>query len=69
MQNFNTALPRKRFLKQYIARYGVPRKIGTKPGTVFVKEAFAQFCRLFGIEQNRNTTRAKGEQEERQVAV
>ena len=28
------------FLKQYIAQYGVPQKIGTDPGTVFVSEAF-----------------------------
>ena len=38
------------FLKQYIAQYGVPRKIRTDPGTVFVSEAFAEFCREFGIE-------------------
>ena len=38
------------FLKQYIAQYGVPRKIRTDPGTVFVSEAFAEFCRQFGVE-------------------
>ena len=38
------------FLKQYIAQYGVPRKIRTDPGTVFVSEAFAKFCREFGVE-------------------
>ena len=38
------------FLKQYIAQYGVPRKIRTDPGTVFVSEAFAEFCREFGVE-------------------
>ena len=40
------------FLKQYIAQYGVPRKIRTDPGTVFVKEAFAEFCREFGGRTN-----------------
>ena len=38
------------FLKHYIAQYGVPRKIRTDPGTVFVSEAFAQFCKKFGIQ-------------------
>ena len=37
------------FLKQYIAQYGVPKKIRTDPGTVFVSEAFTQFCEKFGI--------------------
>ena len=37
------------FLKQYIAQYGVPKKIRTDPGTVFVSEAFEQFCENFGI--------------------
>ena len=39
------------FLKQYIAQYGVPRKIRTDPGTVIVGEAFTQLCKQFGIEQ------------------
>ena len=38
------------FLKQYIAQYGVPKKIRTDPGTVFVSETFAQFCKQFGKE-------------------
>ena len=38
------------FLKQYIAQYGVPRKIRTDPGTIFVSEAFIQFCNQFGIQ-------------------
>ena len=38
------------FSKQYIAQYGVPQKIRTDPGTVFVSEAFVQFCKQFGIE-------------------
>ena len=38
------------FLKQYIALYGVPKKIRTDPGTVFTSEQFARFCTLFGIE-------------------
>ena len=37
------------FLKQYITQYGVPKKIRTVPGTVFVSEAFTQFCEKFGI--------------------
>ena len=37
------------FLKQYISQYGVPKKIRTDPGTVFVSEAFKQFCEKFGI--------------------
>ena len=37
------------FLKQYITQYGVPQKIRTDPGTVFVSEAFTQFCEKFGI--------------------
>ena len=37
------------FLKQYFAQYGVPKKIRTDPGTVFVSEAFNQFCERFGI--------------------
>ena len=37
-------------LKQFCAQYGVPKKIRTDPGTVFVSEAFTQFCRQFGIE-------------------
>ena len=45
------------FLKQYIAQYGVPKIIRTDPGTVFVSEAFAQFCKLFGIEQVKNPVR------------
>ena len=38
------------FLKHFIAQYGVPRKIRTDPGTVFVSEAFVQFCYQFGIQ-------------------
>ena len=38
------------FLKHYIAQFGVPKKIRTDPGTVFVSEEFARFCRQFGIE-------------------
>ena len=38
------------FLKQNIAQRGVPKKIRTDPGTVFVSEAFAQFCKQFVIE-------------------
>ena len=38
------------FLKQYIALYGVPKKIRTNPGTVFTSEQFARFCTQFGIE-------------------
>ena len=37
------------FLKQSYAQYGVPKKIRTDPGTVFVSEAFTQFCRQLGI--------------------
>ena len=38
------------FLKHYIAQYDVPKKIRTDPkGTVFVSEAFTQFCENFGI--------------------
>ena len=36
-------------LKQYIAHYGVPKKIRTCPGTVLLSEAFAKFCKQFGI--------------------
>ena len=36
-------------MKDYIAQYGKSRKIRTDPGTVFVSEAFAQFCNQFGI--------------------
>ena len=39
------------FLKQYSAQYGVPRKTRTDAGTVFVSEAFTQFCKQFGIVQ------------------
>ena len=38
------------FLKQYCAQYGVPKKIRTDPGTVFVSEAFFQFCKQFVME-------------------
>ena len=38
------------FLKQYIAQYGVPKKIRTDPGTVFMSEAFKKFCNQFCIE-------------------
>ena len=38
------------FLKHYIAQFGVPKKIRTDPGKVFVSEEFARFCRQFGIE-------------------
>ena len=38
------------FLKQYIAQYGVPRKIRTDPSTVFTSEAFVQFCNQFVIQ-------------------
>ena len=38
------------FLKQYCAQYGVPKKIRTDPGTVFVREQFTQFRKQFGIE-------------------
>ena len=38
------------FLKQFIAFYGVPKKIRTDPGTVFTSEQFARFCTQFGIE-------------------
>ena len=31
------------FLKHYIAQFGVPKKIRTDPGTVFVSEEFAGF--------------------------
>ena len=37
-------------MKQYLAQFGVPKKIRTDPGTVFVSEEFARFCRQFGIE-------------------
>ena len=37
------------FLKQYIAQYVVPEKIHTDLGTVFVREAFTQFCEHFRI--------------------
>ena len=37
-------------MKHYIAHFGVPKKIRTDPGTVFVSEEFARFCRQFGIE-------------------
>ena len=36
-------------LKQFIAQCRVPKKIRTDPGTVFVSEAFKQFCEEFGI--------------------
>ena len=36
------------FLKQYIAQYGISKKIRTDPVTVFVSEAFIQFCEKFG---------------------
>ena len=38
------------FSKQYIAQFGIPKEIRTHPGTVFVGEEFARFCRQFGIE-------------------
>ena len=38
------------FLKQYIAQYGVPKKMRTDPGTVFMSEAFRKFCNQFCIE-------------------
>ena len=38
------------FLKQYIAQYGVPRKVRTEPDKVFVNEASAEFCRKIGVE-------------------
>ena len=41
------------FLKQYIAQYGVPRKIRTDLGTIFVSEAFVQFCNQFGIKHEK----------------
>ena len=37
------------FLKEYIAQYVVPEKIHTDLGTVFVREAFTQFCEHFRI--------------------
>ena len=37
-------------MKQYIAQYGVQKKIKTDPGTVFVTEEFTKFRRQFGIE-------------------
>ena len=41
------------FLKQYIAQYGVPRKIRTDPGTIFVSEDSVQFCNQFGIKHEK----------------
>ena len=38
------------FLKHYNAQFGVSKKTRTDPGTVFVSEEFARFCRQFGIE-------------------
>ena len=38
------------FSKQYIAQYGVPKKMRTDPGTVFMSEAFRKFCNQFCIE-------------------
>ena len=38
------------FLKQYIAQYGVPKKMRTDPGTVFLGEAFKKVCNPFCIE-------------------
>ena len=37
-------------LKKYIAQYGVPQKLRTDPGTVFVSAAFVQFCNQFGVQ-------------------
>ena len=39
------------FLKQYISQYGVPKRIRTDTGTVFVGEEFLRFCKQSGIEQ------------------
>ena len=36
-----------KFLKRYLAQYRVPKEIRTDPGTIFVSEAFAQFCKQF----------------------
>ena len=38
------------FLRQFCAQYGVPIKIRTDPGTLYVSEVFTQFCRQSGIE-------------------
>ena len=38
------------FWKHFNAQFGVPKKPRTDPGTVFVSEEFARFCRQFGIE-------------------
>ena len=32
------------FIKEYIAQFGVPKKIRTDPGAVCMSEAFSQFC-------------------------
>ena len=38
------------FLKQYMAQYGVPKKLRTDPGIAFMSEAFKKFCNQFCIE-------------------
>ena len=38
-------------MKHYIAQYGVPKRIRTDPGRVFVSNEFVRFCKQFGIEQ------------------
>ena len=37
------------FLKQYIAQYGVPKKMRTDPSTVFMSEAFKKFVTNFAL--------------------
>ena len=49
MQIFNTSNNEKvrEYLKQYIAQYGVPKKIRTDQNTLFLGEAFTEFCEHF----------------------
>ena len=51
MQIFNTSNNEKarEYLKQYIAQYGVPKKIRTDQNTLFLSEAFTEFCEHFGM--------------------
>ena len=38
------------FLKNYKAQYGVPKRIRSDPGTVFMSEQFKRFCEQFHIQ-------------------
>jgi transposase InsO family protein len=44
-----------KFVKEFVCRYGVPRKLFTDQGSNFQSRLFKEVCELLGIEKSRTT--------------